>query len=180
MPLRDEPAWPNQMRQRTGVLRASHVEDMNRDNRQTGQQYLSPLGGEELPGFLIEYVEFHKVMREPVIENRVLSIEPLPIQHVATAQYGMQRGGVRLSPRLEEGEVALTRAADQEVAAALQQQPAVRPKADRGIGLVHLLLNHQMLPGQMTQRYALQILVARLETRSLNVVGAGIFADQFH
>src|SRR5262249_14923903 len=121
-----------------------------------------------------------EVVRQAVVEDGVLGVEPLAIQGVAVTQRLAQRGGVRRRPPLEQVEVFLAVAADQEVAAALQEQLAARTEAQAGVGAVELLLDDEVPAADLGKRGAVEALVARLEARALQVGGARVLADGGH
>jgi hypothetical protein len=80
-------------------------------------------------------------------------------------------------PRLERGELAFARPAGEVVAAALQQQVALGAEADRGVGAVQFLLDHQVLAGQFGERHGRQIGVARLQAGADQVRRPEVLAE---
>src|SRR3712207_6425209 len=90
----------------------------------------------------VEHVELEEVVRQRVVEDRVPGVEPLAEHDVAAAERLPQLTLNGAGPSLQQPEVARARPAVEEVAAALEQQPAVLAEADGGVRAVQLLLDH--------------------------------------
>jgi hypothetical protein len=92
-------------------------------------------------------VELAKPVRQGVVVQRVLGIQPFAIHHIALVQQRHQRAFMGSGPLLVGVELTLAPAhliGLQIVAARLQQQAAVGTKAQRRIGAVELFLDHDM------------------------------------
>ena len=78
-------------------------------------------------------------------------------------------------PLLHEIEMPLPITPGQVMAAALQEEFAVLVKGNGRIGSVAFFLDYEMLSGDRLKRDLAQILVPRLEARTLDMWRAGVF-----
>jgi hypothetical protein len=85
-------------------------------------------------------VELEEVVRQLIVEDRVLGVQPLAVQRDAVAEARGQRDGMCARPALEQVPVLLPRAADEDVAAALEPEPVVVER-DASVGAVELLFD---------------------------------------
>ena len=83
-------------------------------------------------------------------------------------------------PLLEQVEVLLAHSAGQEVATALQAEVTVRVERDRRVGPVKFLLDDQQTARQFAEGDAVEILVAGLQARALDVARAGVLVQRGH
>ena len=81
------------------------------------------------------------------------------------------------SPLLHQVVMLLAWSSRKEMSTALEAELAVLGEADRGIGSVDLLLQHDMTACNGLELDLTQILVTRLKTRPLYMRGARIFLD---
>lgn len=113
-------------------------------------------------------------MRQPVIPDAVLGIEPFAIQDVAVFQARQQTGLLGRGKALEEIELALAIAAMEVVPPRLQQQFAAGGEGDAGIGAIEFFLDHDVAVGQGRQGCLVVVGVAVLQTAASEVGRAGI------
>jgi hypothetical protein len=119
----------------------------------------------------VQDVELHEVVGEAVIEAGVPGVQPLALEDVAGAEDVVEIDLVDAGPLLEEVEMALPRAAGEEMAAAFQQQTA-GVEAQAGVGAVHLLLYDAEPASQLPERNCVEVMVAVVEPRALQVRSA--------
>src|SRR5262249_30182759 len=105
-----------------------------------------------------------------VVEDRVLGVQPLAVHDEAVAQARPKVGGETAGPLLESIEVLLAPASYQEMSATLKVEFARWIEAHPAVGTVHLLLDNHVSAKQLRPRCGVVVLVARLETRALEVV----------
>src|SRR5262245_33245319 len=114
-------------------------------------------------------------MGQLIVEEGVFGVQPFSIKDIACAQDGPERVRVRVSPALEQVKVLLPAPTGQEMASTLQPQSAVGVEGYAGVGTVQLFLNHQETAGELVESNAGRVLVARLETRALQMLRARVF-----
>src|SRR5262249_54146159 len=147
--------------------------------RRAGEVAMPTLGGPERAAGVAD-IELEEVMRQSIIEDRVLGIQPFAVQRQPIAEPARERRRVGAGPALEQIPVLLARAADEDVAAALQPQPRAGVERDPGIGAVELLLDDAEPAAQRVERDLLEVGIAGLQPRALEVPGARILVDLCH
>lgn len=122
-------------------------------------------------------VELAKPVRQGVVVQRVLGVQPLAIHHIALVQQCHQRAFMGSGPLLVGIELALAPAhliGLQIVGTRLQQQTAVGAKAQRRIGAIELFLDHDMPAGQGFIGHGIG-LITDLQPRATQMRRARIF-----
>lgn len=137
------------------------------------------LGRPEHAGCVAD-VELQEVVWQLVIEDRVLRVQPLAVDGEAAIHASGKRGGVRARPPLEQIPVLLSRAADEDMPATLQPESRLGIERDTGVRTIELLLDDAEPAAQHVERDLIEIGVARLEPRALEVTRARIFMDLAH
>src|SRR5262245_44680048 len=149
-------------------------------NRQPPEQ-TPPLGRrEEALRLAVEHIELQEVMRQRIVEDGVLGVEPFAVEDEARAQHGMEIAANAVRPAFQQREMALRRPAGEIVPPALQEQIAALVEADGGVRPVHLLLDDDMTALDRLEAAGDEALIARLEPGIDDMRGAGIFADRRH
>src|SRR5262245_53617445 len=91
-----------------------------------------------------------------------------------------QRIGMRVGPEFERVEVLFSCAAGQEVPPALQPESAVLVEAQAGVGAVEFLLGDDESANDLRPGDRLQVVVAWLKARSVEVVGPRVLEHPPH
>lgn len=118
-------------------------------------------------------------MRQRIVKDRVLGVEPFPVKHVTIRQQLPQFLLMRRGPGFEERELALTRAAVQKMPTALQKQTSAPAETYARVRAVKLLFDHDVFPAQICERRAIQIVIAGLKARAFDVRRARVFVELF-
>src|SRR5262245_55607511 len=126
--------------------RQAAPQNRRRDDRQVFQQFAAAISRKIFARFSVQQIELEKVMRQRVVIDRVLRVEPFAVKDVTVRQQFPQLLPMRRGPGLEERELALARAAVEKMSPALQVQPAIPAEADAGVRAVELFLDHDVFP----------------------------------
>ncbi|MNR09405.1 hypothetical protein D3C85_1256050 [compost metagenome] len=113
-------------------------------------------------------------MGQGVVEHGVLLRQRFAVHHVAVLQPFQQPVRMRAGPGLDEAELPFAAAADQIVAAGLQQQFSGGAEADAGVGAVQLFFYDQRLAGKLAVGHVAMAFVPVLQARAFQVGGAGV------
>src|SRR5262245_11407674 len=110
----------NERLQVGGAGDGAFVEDGNRVDQQSTEQRAPPVGRKESPGCNVEHIEFEKIVRQGVVEDGVLGVDPFAIDEIPRAKSLPESIAEPMRPTLQVGKVQLAWAAGEIVAAALQ------------------------------------------------------------
>ena len=116
----------------------------------------------------VERVEGEEEVRQAVVEDRVLGVEPFAVEDIAVPEPPPQPVLQARRPGLEQIEVPFPRTAREGVA------------ADAGVGAVELLGDDEVPVAQVGQGHRLQVLIPSLQARALEVRGAGKLDQVVH
>ena len=117
------------------------------------------------------------MVRQAVVEHRMLAVRPLAIHDVAVFERVQQPRLVRGGPLLEQVELPFAAAARQVVAARLQQQVGRAAERQAGVGAVELFLDDDVAAGQRGQRRLVGGAVAGLQPRAFEMRRARVLQD---
>src|SRR5215469_1294193 len=94
------------------------IQHRDRDNRAALQKAMSLSSRQEHASVLVQDIEFHKVMGQQVVKDRMLGIYPLTVHYISGAKHFPQDLFMSVGPRLEQIEVSLPRAPIEEMSPA--------------------------------------------------------------
>lgn len=150
----------DELREAAGSGHDALPQDGHRDDRRAFEVREASLGGPERAGRVPD-VELEEVVRQLVVEDRVLGVQPLTVDGEPAGALA-QRSRVGARPALEQVPVLLSCAAGQDVSAALEAEPCVGVERDAGVRAIELLLDHAVPPAQRVERDLIEIGVAGL------------------
>src|SRR5271165_1141791 len=158
---RRAPGTPHVLLQICG---SSLNQNRDRNDGTPGEKNAAPFRTQKFVAFSIEHIEFQKIMRELIVCNRMTSVEPLAVHHVAAPEEVQQSGRVVTRPTLQQVELPFARSTGERMAPALQNQRSVFIETDAAIRPVQFFLDNQRKAIQRLARNFVEVLIAWLNS----------------